>query len=159
MPEQNSAEKVPGVTLHLATEADIEAYIAIEHKVKGRTYSAITTEEGVREEFAKGPVYMIKRGAEIVGMISYEIKEDNSAYISGLTIDPKYQGLGLAKIAMKQVLDEIGGSKKVWLLTHPDNVKAVSLYQSLGFKIGERKENYFGDGEPRIVLTLDRVAS
>lgn len=39
------------------------------------------------------------------------------------------------------------------LAVHPDNQIALRLYASLGFEIKSRQENYFGDGEPRLLLT------
>ena len=53
---------------------------------------------------------------------------------------------------MTFVLEEFRDVKRIDLVTHPDNIKAIALYQSLGFAIESRKENYYGDGEPRIVM-------
>ncbi len=142
------------ITLQKATIADIEDYIAIEKKVTSRTYASITEEEEVKKEFENGFVYMIKKDDKSVGIISYEIKDDESAYISGLSIDPDFQGQGIGRIALVKILNEINNVLKVWLITHPDNFRAIKLYESLNFKITGRKENYFGDGEPRIILTL-----
>jgi len=142
------------ITLQKATIAYIEDYIAIEKKVTSRTYASITEEEEVKKEFENGFVYMIKKDDKSVGIISYEIKDDESAYISGLSIDPDFQGQGIGRIALVKILNEINNFSKVWLITHPDNFRAIKLYESLNFKITGRKENYFGDGEPRIVLTL-----
>lgn len=144
------------ITLQKATTADIEAYIAMERRVVDRTYSAMLTEEEVREEMQKGPVYMIKDGDVIVGSVSYEIKPEGTVYLSGLVIDPAYQGRGLGRTALEQVLEEVKDAPKIELLTHPDNTKAVGLYQSLGFQITGRKENAFGDGEPRVILTREK---
>jgi ribosomal-protein-alanine N-acetyltransferase len=62
----------------------------------------------------------------------------------------------LARKAMIHVLNEIELVKRIDLVTHPDNTKAINLYESLGFKIESTIENYFGDGEPRIVMVLSR---
>ena len=136
------------------TTADIEDYITIEKMVTSRTYASITDQTEIIKEMEKGPVYIIKKDGESIGMVSYEIKEGNGVYISGLSVNPIYQGQGIGKNALEKILQEVAGAPKVWLVTHPDNTSAVKLYQSLGFEITDRKENYFGDGEPRIVLTL-----
>jgi len=47
-------------------------------------------------------------------------------------------------------------TKRIELVTHPDN-PALKLYESLGFTVESRKENYWGDGEPRLVLAIVRV--
>lgn len=41
---------------------------------------------------------------------------------------------------------------RIELVVHPHNNPAISLYLSLGFKIESWRDNYFGDGEPRLVL-------
>lgn len=86
--------------------------------------------------------------------MSYEIKSEDNVYISGLLILPQFQRQGIAKESMKFMLEEIGKRKRIDLVTHPDNFKAIKLYELLGFKIEARKENYFGDGEPRVVMSL-----
>jgi ribosomal-protein-alanine N-acetyltransferase len=104
----------------------------------------------------KSKVYLIKEGDETVGGISYEMKTSDHAYIDGLVIKPQYQGRGLGRAATVKILDELKDVPLIDLVTHPENERAIKLYESLGFVIGERKENYFGDGEPRIVMTLRR---
>lgn len=155
--EMNKAEAFKsGINLRKATEADIETYIAIDKKLGSRTYSSITDPDDVREEMHKGPVYIIEKDGEPAGMISYEVRPDGTVYLSGLGVDPAYQSQGIGREALKYVLEEVAHAPKVELLTHPDNSAAIKLYESFGFKITGRKENYFGDGEPRVVLTLEQ---
>lgn len=107
------------------------------------------------EEITKNIVYFIILDNEIVGSVIYENKSEDHAYISGLVIDQKYQGQGLARKAMELIMEELKDKKRIDLVTHPENDKAINLYKSLGFIIGETKENYFGDGEPRIVMVKE----
>ena len=44
---------------------------------------------------------------------------------------------------------------KIWLVAHLDNIIAIILCESLEFSVTERKENYFGDGESRVILESD----
>ena len=69
-----------------------------------------------------------------------------------MVINPRFQGQGIAREAMMIILEKFKDVKRIDLLTHPDNIKAINLYQSLGFMAESRKENYYGDGEPRIVI-------
>lgn len=150
-------EQAPVIELVRATAEDVEAYIKLEKNVAGSsTYSALVTPEEVSDEFSKSTVYLIKEGDHIVGSVSYEMKGPDRAYIDGLVVTPARQHHGIGKAAMAKVLEELNNIKTIDLVTHPDNSSAISLYQSFGFVIGERKENYFGDGEPRIVMTLEK---
>ena len=69
-------------------------------------------------------------------------KNDNgNIYIGGLVVSPRFQGQGIAREAMIIVLEKFKDVKRIDLVTHPDNIGAVNLYQSLGFyrRIQKRK--------------------
>lgn len=154
---EGKAEKSPSIELLRAAPSDAEAYLELERSVAGsRTYSATLAPEEVNSLISDVIVYLIKEGDEVVGSISYQMKGPDHAYIHGLLVTPAWQHQGIGKAAMIKILNELKDIKTIDLVTHPDNLPAISLYQSLGFVIGERKENYFGDGEPRIVMTLDK---
>lgn len=146
-------ELAPRITLVRATPADVDTYTDLEKSVgNSKTYSPMTTTEEARAELQKITVFFIKEGDEIVGNISYEIKDPDHAYIDGLLVKPSYQGRGIGRAAMLKILEELKGMQRIDLVTHPDNLRAMKLYESLGFTAGERIENYFGDGEPRIIM-------
>ncbi len=143
------------INLRKATLADISVLLDIEQSVAGtKLYSPMLKKEEWEEELQKSFVYIIEENTLPVGNISYEKRNDGSVYISGLAVNPQFQGRGIARAALTRVLEEIGNVKRIDLVTHPDNVAALKLYQSLGFVVESRKENYFGDGEPRLVLVL-----
>lgn len=145
------------IHLKKATVSDIPQLIIIEKSVGGtKTYSAMHTKEEWLEELEKSTVYLIRRDGEIVGNTSYEMKSKDHAYLSGLTIESRFQGQGIAREALQQVLEELKDIQRIDLVTHPENAKALTLYQSFGFNVESRKENYFDDGEPRLMLVLEK---
>ena len=151
--EDLEKQEKPAITLVRATLADKEAYIDLEKKFDGlKTYSNMTDPKEVEEELKKCVVYFIKTGDKVIGSVSYEKKDDDHFYIDGLVIDPEFQGQGFARRAMEKILQEIGGVKTIDLVTHPENERAIKLYESLGFTIIKKIENYFGDGEPRVLM-------
>ena len=136
---------------------DIPTLISLEQKVSGsKFYSPELTKDEWLEDLNKSEVYLIKADDRVVGNISYEMKSPSLAYISGLVIIPSSQGKGMGRKAMELILEKLQTVKKIELVTHPDNLKARKLYESLGFKIESRIENYFGDGEPRIKMVLNK---
>ncbi len=144
----------PKIQLQKATINDISTLISIEKKVAGlKLYSAMTSDKEWRAEFEKPntAVYLITKSDQVVGDVSFE-KKDGNAYISGLAVEPAFQGMGIGQEAIRQILEELKDCKTIELVTHPENKPAVNLYLSLGFEIKETKENYFGDGEPRVVM-------
>jgi len=143
-------------SLQRASEDDMKVLIEIEQSVpKTVVYSPMLTERGWQREMAEYTVDLIKLGDKSVGSIAYTEKEPGHVYISGVIVRAEYQGRGLATNAIQQVLNKFPNASRIDLVTHPDN-PALKLYEFLGFKVEERKENYFGDGQPRLVLALTK---
>ena len=143
------------INLRRATIEDVDIILEIEKNLNGKTYNAWTDKNELVKEISGRFFYIIEQNNEIIGNISYEIKDNNHAYLSGLGIDKKSQGLGIGRKIITMVLEELKGVKEVSLVVHPDNIVAISLYKSFGFKqVGEKKENYYGNGEPRLKMVL-----
>ncbi|HRZ34044.1 MAG TPA: GNAT family N-acetyltransferase [Candidatus Moranbacteria bacterium] len=140
-----------------ATNKDVQVLLEIEKTTIGlKTYSGYFQEEEIKKWISNDIVYIIKNDGKIIGSIAYEIKNNDHAYISGLVIKPEFRKQGLAKKATVKLLEELKNYKKIDLVTHPDNVDAVKLYESLGFIEFGRKENFFGDGESRIIMVKNK---
>ncbi len=142
------------VSLGKASIADIPTLLKLEESVADlHTYSAALDVEDWIEEFENNEVYLIKVGEEIIGNTSFGHKGDGHVYLSGLVIAPGFQGRGFARQALTQVLSMSASAKRIDLVTHPHN-PALGLYESLGFKVESRVEDYYGDGQPRLFLAL-----
>jgi len=145
------------VFLKRAIDDDIPQLIELEKSVAGtKIYDPMLTGEEWLVALEIGFVYLIQVHGVSVGSISYEKKGDSWMHISGLVVDPGFQGKGIGREALTQLLVELKGVKRIDLVTHPDNAKALKLYKSFGFVEESRKENFFGDGEPRIILALEK---
>lgn len=142
------------ITLKLATEKDISVYFELEKSiVHSKTYSFASDENEVKEEFRNNIIYFIQNNDEIVGSIQYEIKNLDYVSISGLIVSSKFQGRGIGSEAFEQILEKIKDLKRIDLVTHPDNIPALKLYKTFGFVVESRVEDYYGDGEPRLILS------
>ncbi|HYC34772.1 MAG TPA: N-acetyltransferase [Candidatus Paceibacterota bacterium] len=147
--DENKVEKaLPEVSLNQATADDETRFHEIDDAVESRTCLPI---KDFAAEMKDGPVLMIKKGEETVGFTSYQRQADGSIYINSLYIDPNYQKQGIGRATLSKVMEMLKDEPRIWLVTHPEN-PAVQLYESFGFKIKERKENYFGNGEPRYIM-------
>jgi len=130
--------------------------LAIEETAKGLiVYNWGFTDSEFLEWINTDVVYLIEEDGVMVGDISYEIKDGDHTYISGLVITPEFQRRGLARQAMLLLIDELKDFRRLSLVVHPDN-HAVKLYESLGFVATERKENFYGDGQPRIIMVREK---
>lgn len=140
------------LTFQKVTENDWETVIFIEKSCETLTFLAYTKEEDSRKYLRNSQVWIIKLGDKIIGTISYEEKSLEHAYIDAMTILPEYRGKGFATEAMIWLMAQLKDYKSVDLVTHPRNSASLRVYLKFGFKITEWKDNYFGDGQPRLHL-------
>jgi ribosomal protein S18 acetylase RimI-like enzyme len=153
--EKITSHEKPFVTLDKAGIEDISILLELEKSVAGNNmYSPMLDENEWKEELYNSEVFLIKKDNTVLGNVSYELKPDSSIYISGLVINPSFQGQGIAREVLVKLLEKFKDKKRIDLVTHPDNHAALHLYQSLGFVIESQHENYYGDGEPRLRLVF-----
>ncbi len=144
------------ITFQKATIDNIGTFIELEKKVAHmKVYSPTLDEDEAKKEIEENEVFFIKKDGVIVGTTQYQIQSSEVAYLGGLVIDPQFQGQGIARKAIEFRLDKLKDFKRIWTVTHPDNIKIIKLYQSYGFVIEAKKENYYGDGESRVVLSRE----
>lgn len=145
------------VTFQKATIDDVDAFFNLEKKVLHlQVYSGSEDRDEAREEIENNETYLIRQGDVVVGSTEYQIQGADTAYLSGLVIDPDFQGQGIARKAIEFRFDRLKDMKRIYLVTHPHNSKIICMYLSYGFIVESWKDDYFGDGEPRIVLALNR---
>ena len=142
------------ISIKEATLADAGQYLELERKVRGKTYSGTRSEAEFVEKFGGRKIYLFQAGNKVIGHIAVIKKENNCVSLSNFVIDPEYQGKGYARKFAALISEEIENSSRFELAVHPDNTRAIHLYESFGFKIIGRKENYCGDGEPRLIMEL-----
>lgn len=103
--------------------------------------------------------FVVVSQEERMGLV--ELVEINLIHRSAeiqIIIDPKFQGRGLASIAMNKALRygfNVLNLHKVYLYVDKDNAKAVHIYAKLGFKPeGELVDEFFASGAYRTALRM-----
>lgn len=141
------------INLKKATIEDIPILLLIGKSVNNpKTYPSFTKEDEWKKELDDGVTYVIEKNGIAVGDIGYKMENKESAEIIGIAIKPEFQKQGIGKKALENILKELRNTKIIRVMTHPENLSAINFYKSFGFVINSRKENYYGDGEPRIEL-------
>ncbi len=75
--------------------------------------------------------------------------------IHTIGVDPDYQGQGIGRCLVSQILELASGSV-VFLEVRTDNVPAISLYESFGFvNVGLRRRYYRASGADAYTMRRD----
>lgn len=72
------------------------------------------------------------------GMYGWHSISNQSAWLDRFMIDYHFQGNGYAKRFLPLLIQHIQGRygcKKVYLSVHPDNKRAIKLYEDFGFRL------------------------
>lgn len=69
----------------------------------------------------------------------------NEGHITNVAVDPAYQGHGLGKMLMRELMLRVKehGADSMTLEVRPTNTVALKLYTSLGFKSVGRRPHYY----------------
>lgn len=95
-------------------------------------------------------VFLAYKNGTPIGLFAYK-KDAGAVEVKQIIVLPEYQGKGFGKVLVAKLLETVKDDK-VWLVTHPKNSRAIVLYLKSGFTIKDWKNDYYGDGEPRIIL-------
>jgi ribosomal-protein-alanine N-acetyltransferase len=83
---------------------------------------------------------------------------NNEGWVLSVATKTAYRGHGIGTQLCEALLNKFHVDC-VLLTVHPENFGAIHIYKKLGFKISERKENYYGDNSPRNIMKLDNVTA
>ncbi len=120
-------------------------------KAFNRDFDFPSTSVKLTLDFLKGcEVYLVYEKNTPIGLFAYK-QNDDRVEVKQIIILPKYQGKGFGKAIVKKLLELVQG-KKTYLHTHPKNTAAIILYLKNGFEITDWKNNYYDDGEPRLIF-------
>jgi diamine N-acetyltransferase len=89
------------------------------------------------------PLAIVRAGV-VVGFVMWGVDEDRSRWIGGLVVDAAAQRTGVARDALRLLLDRFAAEPDcpgAALSYLPDNVVARDLYASLGFAETDERED------------------
>lgn len=141
------------VIFRKASKDDWKLISSLEKSVASNIYYPIIKEKEVKDYIKKSNVYIVEKDGKPIGTVSYEKKSKDYAYIDGLVVIPEFQNKGYGSNSISWLMKKLVGFNKVGLVTHPHNPKTIVIYLKNGFSIEGWKDDYFGDGEPRIILS------
>lgn len=65
------------------------------------------------------------------------------------------QGAGFMSRLLDKIIEEFQDVEEIWLEVHLGNLRAQRFYKKFGFRQVRRRDNYYGDGQHALLLTLN----
>lgn len=128
----------------------INALVKIEEECF--SYDRIT--RGEFKKLFKNIIFSIDSKDNIVGYLSLKYYRNTIARIYSIAVLKKHRNKGIAKELINKAIDicKTKGYTEITLEVKEDNLKAIKLYNNLGFKEYSKKENYYEDGTTAVCL-------
>lgn len=104
---------------------------------------------------AKGEFVVIRNNNKIVAYLIISKRENSKQIrIYSIAIAPDARGLGLAKRLMNYVEDvcKQESKERITLEVSKENIPAINLYQSFGYKIVGERPNYYANGGSALLM-------
>lgn len=146
---------MPEITFRKATREDAPFCLSLEQHTWPGMYAKSADLARVERKLASDEAFIIESSGQAIGTTSYRMKGPDHGYLSGLIVEPSFRSNGIARLAAEFRLSKLENVRRVDLVTHPRNSAIIRLYLSLGFFLESWKEDYFGDGQPRVTLARE----
>lgn len=102
--------------------------------------------------------YSVYQGNAYCGEAFFDV-DDNGYACMDIKLLPEARGKGIGTFALSHALDQaflIGGASIAWVDPNPDNVKALQLYERLGFSRTHRPAHLEDPGCPYVYMEMNR---
>ena len=138
-----------------ATIADLHALSALERSHYGDLgYPLFVIRQFID---ALGPFFLVgeRRGRLLGYALGSAVRDDtDEGWILSLLVNKESRGQGLGRRLMGALMEALAtaGVRNLRLTVSPKNESGVSLYKSLGFAMLEKKHDYLGPGEDRLLM-------
>lgn len=150
-----------------ATGADARGVAA----VLIQSYNIASVEEGeaaFREELGRGIRYLVAvEDGRVRGLTSWAphgLPKHGLAELDRIAVSPELRGRGVAERLFQALLADTDAHyrahghrlRKLFLMTHADNLKAQAFYRKMGLQAEATLKDHFYKGKDEIVMSLFR---
>ena len=108
-------------------------------------FAAVCTNAQYRESsnFLEG-ILVLELSGEICAYVAYSRVLDEASVLN-VAVHPSWQGQGKARLLLQATLDLLSqqGAKRCLLEVRDSNTVARGLYQSMGFQLDGKRQNYY----------------
>lgn len=135
--------------------ADIAGVSVLETQIYGEdAYPALFFYQALRQW---PETFLTVTSKEIVAGYSLLVPVSEATLsLMSVLVGKEYQGLGLGAKLLREtiMLTRSLNYQRIELSVSPDNESAIALYKNLDFKETERRSDYLGPGQDRIIMVL-----
>jgi ribosomal-protein-alanine acetyltransferase len=96
-----------------------------------------------------------------VGYVSAYMTTQGIGYIASLAVACAHRRVGIGELLITETVSRITTrhlAREIWLHVRRSNAAAIALYKKCGFRVSRFLRDYYPDGEPAALMTLNITA-
>ena len=135
----------------------IDAVAAIEQATFSDPWSSAMIRDELQNTMARW--FVLEYAGEVAGYVA-ALNICGEVHITNVAVLPQYRRRGLARLLMERAVEYARAANAfcMTLEVRQSNRAAIALYEGLGFRATELRENYYEDGEAAYGMELTRRA-
>lgn len=137
-------------TISTLTSSDLAVAFHIEQASHAFPWSAKTFASNHGERYLNLKLCLSEKPEKMIGYAITQVVLDE-ATLFNLTIDPAYQGQGYGRQLLSHLIEQVEarGILTLWLEVRCSNLRAIHLYQDMGFNQVAIRRDYYPSAQGR----------
>jgi ribosomal-protein-alanine N-acetyltransferase len=141
-------------SLRLLSEKDLKEVLRVANASFTHPWSVQMFEDEMKREVSRS--LGIFSGKVLLGYSVFWILPPE-CHIMNLAVDPLWRRKKIGKTLMRSVINMIMAAKasSAYLEVNEANIPAISLYESIGFKVVGRRKRYYEGEKDALLMTME----
>lgn len=97
--------------------------------------------------------FVCKNNSQLIGALIYRTLAFQAFEISLIASHPHFSGQGIGTLLLQKLQNQCAVGQAIWLEVHPANLRAIHLYEKLGFHKTGMRPRYYRDGAEAILYS------
>jgi len=106
----------------------------------------------------KAATWVAEEDGKLAGFASVGLKSSRNgtvAYLETIEVSPGSRGRGIGRELLRRIEGSAAEARaaSIWLHVDTENLGAIHLYKSQGYRVEERMQEFYPDGHPALLLS------
>jgi ribosomal protein S18 acetylase RimI-like enzyme len=102
------------------------------------------------------PGFVVERDDEPVGLLTYRWHDDGCE-LASIVVREEQRGAGTELV--EELVREVGGRARIWLVTSNDNLDALRFYQRRGFRLAELRPGAIDEARRTLKPQISKIGA
>ena len=122
--------------------ATYEGIIPLE--VQNNFLNSAYNDESMKQRLERSILYVAEVDGKVVGFANYSpVRDGGNVELAAIYLNPKFQGKGIGTALLQQAINELEGTKEIYINVEKENKIGMTFYKAKGFEIVKEFDDEF----------------